>query len=494
MSNGDLWLGFDVGTTGTKAALLSPDGQILQTAYRAYPTVTAEGGFMEQDAADWWQSVLETSRELAQQVDTQYVAAIALTGQMQDLIMVNGEGNAVRPVILYGDTRARAESETIVAKLGAERLYELTGNEQDASSLLAKLLWLSSHERGTLNTPNGQLLLGAADFIALKMTGKAVTDTTTAATTGLMDIASRTALDRRVFDQLGIGNALRLLLPPMQSGGSFVGELTQIAAGALGLKSGIPVYHGPGDAGAITIGVGAGEIGQAYGYLGTSGWIAYTSSDPTNREGGFLLAHPHPDYFIHVAPLLTAGGNLEWVLDLFGDDHYDHLIDQGYNRPPSSLLYLPYLNGERSPFRDPLARGAFVGLTPRTEKADMYRAALEGVAYAYRHAFEALLDSPVDRLTFTGGGTRSTQWCQLFADILNVPIDIAAEPEFIGVRGAMIAAAVANGQLDSYSPPGLFPISQTLEPHHDERQHYDRQYRLFRELYPALRPIFAGMA
>lgn len=490
MDNRKLWLAFDVGTTSTKAALVSPDGQVIHSAVREYPLYMAEGGVVEQHAEDWWNATVEACRELAVRNEFSQVEAIAVTGQMQDVILVDAAGKPVYSVILYSDTRARAEADDIIQCIGAERLRVLTGNDQDAASLLAKLLWLKRHQPDALSSAR-HLLMGAADFIAFKMTGLAVTDTTTASTTGLMDLDSRAPLDRSIFESIGIGDALPIL-PPIAAGGLQVGSLAANAASVLGLKAGTPVHHSPGDAGATTIGAGSGETGHVYAYLGTSGWIAFTSLNRASWEhGAWTLAHPKPQNYIQIAPLLTAGGNVEWIRDLFGTDDYDDLIDQASQQSVSGLLYLPYLNGERSPFRDPLARGAFVGLSQRTTKADLYRAVLEGVVYAYRHALQALLTSPLGALTMTGGGTRSQEWCQLFSDVLNLPVAVAADAENVGVRGAVLAARVASRELDNYHSPGYFPSKTLLQPNLQHRHYYDHQYTLFRDLYPALRSTFA---
>ena len=205
----------------------------------------------------------------------------------------------------------------------------------------------------------------------------------------------------------------------------------------------MPVYHAPGDSGAVTLGAGSGEIGHAYGYLGTSGWIAFTASEPHSPDLGiFTLAHPRADQYIPIAPVLTAGGNLQWIRDLFGVDDYTNIITQALARPISNLIYLPYLNGERTPFSDPLARGAVIGLSSSTERADVYRAVLEGVVYAYRQVLDMLLPEQLEALTLTGGGTRSQGWCQMFADMLGIPIQIAADAENVGVRGALLSAQV----------------------------------------------------
>lgn len=484
------WLAFDIGTTGTKAALVSGAGTVLRSVSHEYPTHTGARGVVEQDAAHWWKAVLHTCRELEAQDEAQ---AIALTGQMQDAILVRADGETTRPVILYSDTRARAEADHIAETLGDDRLRGLTGNDQDAGSLLAKLVWLKTHEAASL-AESTWLLLGAADYTAFRMTGVAATDTTTASATGLMSLNTRQALEKPVLDELGIGDSARLL-PPFLSGGTRLGELAQGAATALGLRSGLPVYSGPGDAGATTLGAGSGEIGAAYAYLGTSGWIAFTAAQKALPGRGVItLAHPDSALYIQVAPLLTAGGNLEWVRSLFDADDYDSLISAALAAPPTDLLYLPYLRGERSPFSDPLARGAFVGLNMDSKKPDLYRAVLEGVVFAYRHALDALAPEFTKSLVLTGGGARSRQWCQLFSDMLGMPVTISADGGNVGVRGAVLAAQVMSGEQRQYAPPGFFPTELTFEPDDQHSSHYEKQYTLFRELYPALKGVFSRRA
>jgi xylulokinase len=341
------------------------------------------------------------------------------------------------------------------------------------------------------------LLLGAADWLVLCMTGNAVTDTTTASTTGLMELAARgwLILERgiRISDNLAlaVGAPVAPLLPQLVNGGTQVGTLTAAAAEALGMQTELPVYLAPGDAGAATLGAGAGEPDTPYAYIGTSGWVAYTSDqrgDPT--RGVFTLAHPDPARYICVAPLLTAGGNLDWAKSVFRAETHDALIENAIEGSPGAkIIYLPYLNGERSPFSDPHAAGAFIGLRAHHTQADMARAVLEGVAFAYRHALEALMPTHAARLTMAGGGTRSLAWCQLFADVIGVAVDVAADAQNVGVRGAVLAAQVARGERATYAPSGFVPVRAMLTPNAEMRRHYDHLYALFKEAYPALREL-----
>lgn len=491
MTNSALWLIFDIGTSGVKAALVSDDGVIVRSAAVGYPTYSAEGGVVEQDAGDWWRAVVESARAVVP--DTGAVRAIAITGQMQDLILVDASGAPLRPVILYSDTRAQAEAANVIERVGRDRIIALTGNDQGADSLWAKLMWVQRHELAALENA-AHILFGAADYAVLKLTGRALTDTTTASTTGLLHLAARRWFDADTLDSFGIGTAAAKL-PDLAPGGALAGELTPQAADTLGLRAGIPVYHAPGDAGATTIGAGSGEIGHVYGYLGTSGWVAFSDARPGSPEQGvFTLTHPHADRFVQVAPLLTAGGNLAWARGSFDAPDFESVIAQGLDRPLTNILYLPYLNGERAPFTDPFARAAFVGMGGGSERADLYRAVLEGVVFAYRHAIEALLPSGCERLTLTGGGTRSEPWCQLFADVLGIPIALAADAENVGVRGALLSAQVASGTLATYAPEGFFPVRAALQPNPNLHDRYSRKYALYLQAYPALKSLFASMA
>ena len=482
------WLAFDIGTTGTKAALLDESLRVTASGYAGYPTHSADGGIMEQSTADWLDAATTATRELgAQSAD-----AIVITGQMQDVILLDNTGKPTTPVILYSDTRAHEEGAIINAELGAERLTALTGNEQGASGLLAKLRWLRRHQPQALASAR-VLLVGAGQVLAYHLPGNISADTTTTSTTGLMQIDTRIWLPANLLTQ-AIGGDISALLPPLVNGGAQVGAVNAASADKLGVRANIPVYLAPGDAGAATLGAGAGESGQPYGYVGTSGWVAYSSDERGNPSTGvFTLVHPQAERFICVAPLLTAGGNFEFAHQLFGAESHEAMFDAALAQPPSTLIYLPYLNGERSPFSDPFARGAFIGLQGAHTQHDLTRAVLEGVAFAYKHALDALIDTPITRLMLTGGGAQSEGWCQLLADITDVAVAIADDAEHVGLRGAVLAAQVARGESSDYAleqPPAKVLIPQANT---ELRDHYAKQYAHFRAAYPALKALFSAM-
>jgi xylulokinase len=284
------------------------------------------------------------------------------------------------------------------------------------------------------------------------------------------------------------------LFPPVMAGGSQIGALSREAAAALGLTEGIPIYLAPGDAGALTLGAGCGDLGSAYLYIGTSGWLGLSSDQRVDPlQGAFNLAHPRADRVFVIAPLLTAGGNLDWARGVLADDtSLDAMIAHALERPQSDILYLPYLNGERAPFRDSKARAAFVGMNSAHDSADLMRAVLEGVAFAYRHAVDALLSVPPARVSLTGGGARSAAWGQVFADVLNVPVEMTGSAPYVGLIGAVLSAQYARGEISAFPLASSFPIELSLMPNVDRGASLSAKYARFRALYPALKPIFDG--
>ncbi|MCC6566027.1 MAG: hypothetical protein IT298_09725 [Chloroflexi bacterium] len=483
--NDTLWLVLDVGSSGVKAALMDDGGGIVITADAPYSTFSAEGGVVEQDADAWWKAVIDACHHLGH--DRAKLGAVNVTGQMQDLVMLDAAGAPVHPVILYSDTRAKHEAAEIHARFGPHRLRALTANSQGADALYAKLLWVQRHDPDVMMRTQ-IVLFGGADAVCYRLTGAATCDTTTASTTGIFDIRARRWFDSPLLAAVGI-EAWASRLPTVVAGGAVGGTVSADAAAALGIPAGIPVHHAPGDAGATTLGAGSGEIGRAYAYAGTSGWVGFSAETPGSPDHGvFTLAHPRAGRYMHAAPLLTAGGNLDWAMSVFEAHDYAASIDAALNGPITGVTFLPYLNGERAPFVDPLARAAFIGISPSVGRADLIRAVLEGVVFGYRHVLDALMAEPLERLILTGGATRSGAWCQLFADILGVPIVLIDGAEHASLRGAMLSSQVARGSRADYTLS--LPERSVYAPDRQHAVQYDRKYTVYRAAYPALKPLF----
>ena len=479
----------DVGTTGAKVALISRTGDILAREYASYET-TARQSRMEQNPNDWWDAVRQGILRISARVDRTSLRGIVLGGQMQDLIPLDVSG-LLAPAILYSDTRAKAEILDVQRIIGEDRLKRVTGNIQDASSLLAKLLWLKYHQ-SELYSALKTILFGAHDYIAWKLTGRRSTDFTTAATTGLLDIQQNqwaggilTDLDLRTD-----------ILPQLVPADTIDGHLAGKIADSLRLPAGCPVFHGSGDVGTSTLGSNAGIPGTTSCYLGTSGWIASTTdnvfADPDN--GIYNLRHPDPSRVIEVGPMLLAGGNIQWIAEQIGDlpqseRQYALLHEKAAEIKPGAngVLYFPYLCGERSPFKAPEARGGFMGLSTDTMREELYRAALEGVAFAMRSIQESISgpDFHLHSITLSGGGAQSLLWPQIFSDVFQCDVIVLENAEEVGLIGATLLCGKALGWYPDYRlPVDMLHIQKQYTPKAENVRLYHELYTIFRQLYP----------
>jgi xylulokinase len=476
-------LALDIGTTAVKAALV--DRSLTVRASATAPVDTRRAGpAVEQDPGQWWYAACAAVAELAGGGALDDLDGLAVTGQMQDLVCVRGDRHA-GPALLYSDHRAEAEHAALVARLGEDEWFRITRNLQDLGNVAAKWLWLAEHEPDRLDGVD-RLLLGAHSYVAFRATGQAACDPTTATTTGLFDAAAGRWSEE-------VAAAARLdtdLLPALQDPAAPLGALTPDAAADLGLSAGIPVFHSAGDAGTSTVGVGAGTGGR-YVYLGTSGWLAASlPGDVTPRRELFTLAHPIQGHAIQVGPMLSVGACVDWALSaLAGDGDHDLLeADVAAVSGPSGLLFLPYLAGERSPFHDPAARGAFVGLGMDTTRGHLLKAVLEGVALSLA-TIDDLIGHQEHRplLRLCGGGSRSSQWCQVFADVFGEPTLRVPSMEHVGVLGAARLAGPALGWPAHTDPDEA--DGAVFQPNPETTGVYRELRTLHRGAYPQLRDI-----
>lgn len=543
--------------------LLRPDGTVVAEAETRYATGTVSPpgspGAMEQDPEEWLTAFGAAVGDVMRDVPTEAApAAVALSGQMQDVCLV-ARGRSIRRSLLYSDVRAVDEAEHILACLGPERGGGVRGlsNFKGAAACLSKWLWLKRREPDVLAATE-HILLGAHSYLAYVLTGgeAVVCDPTTASTTGLLAPPTRTAAGE-VEAPRWAEDAVRSLnenldpslLPSLLRGATPgpVGTVSRVTLESRlrhlpSVLVGTPVFHGVGDLASTTVGaVGLGP-GAAYAYLGTSGWIATCVpwSKATKREVGapgvFRLLHPDADVAIVAASMVTAGGNAEWARGVLlpdGGNGLEDLDAAAGVAPPGcdGVLYLPHLNGERSPFTDPTARGSFVNLSPRTTRGHLCRAVLEGVAYNYRALAESLnaeLDATDDEkekgagvalpppLPLVGGGARSRLWTQTLADVLGRPVKPVPDAATVAARGTAAGAfrhlglwgeRDDQGDDEPPAPAGYFPTSLSNERESDgadgadngmvfpdpaTRATHDANYAVFVKLHDAL--VSSGVA
>jgi len=489
-----LVLGIDVSTTATKAILVDGDGVVRGTGTAEYGYETPQPLWSEQDPGLWWSGAIEAiGRALdAAAVDGGDVAAIGLTGQMHGAVLLDAAGAVIRPAILWNDQRTAAECDEMRAAVGPERLIAITGNDAITGFTAPKLLWVRRHEPAAWARLAHVLL--PKDYLRLRLTGDYAMDRADGSGTILFDLAARD-WSGEVLASLDLDPTW---FPPTYEGPAITGAVAAGAAAATGLRAGTPVVAGGGDQAANGVGVGAVAEGIVALSLGTSGVVFATTHAPIHEEHGRVHAFCHavPGRWHLMSVMLSAAGSLRWFRDaLAPGEAFGELAAAAADVPAATdgLFFLPYLTGERSPHPDPLARGAFVGLTVRHDRRHLTRAVLEGVAFGLRDGLDLMLAAGMDRpaqIRGSGGGLASGLWRQILADVLDAELVTTSTTEGAAFGAAVLAATGAGWFADVpaatvslvRTSPGASPgLARTV---------YAEAHARYRELYPALAPVF----
>lgn len=488
-------LGLDVSTTATKALLLDPSGAVVASAATGYPFETPRPLWSEQDPALWWDAAVRSTRAVLEGsgLDPAEVVAVGLTGQMHGLVLLDGAGAVIRPAILWNDGRTSAECDRIRERLGKERLIAITGNDALTGFTAPKLLWVRAHEPDLYARIRHVLL--PKDYVRLCLTGDYASDKADAAGTLLFDLQKRN-WSEEVCAALDIPLDW---LSPTHEGSEVTGAVSEEAARATGLRAGTPVVAGGGDQAAGAVGVGAVREGVVSLALGTSGVVFATTDSPAYEPEGRLHAFCHavPGRWHLMGVMLSAAGSLRWYRDTLAPDlSFGDLLAPAADVAPGSdgLLFLPYLTGERAPHPDPLARGAFVGLTVRHTRPHLTRAVLEGVAFGLREGFDLLRAAglaPVEEVRVSGGGAQSPLWRQILADVLGTPLVTVTSTEGAAYGAALLAGVGAGLWADVETAcAASVRVTGRTEPDPEAAAAYDAAFARYRALYPALKPTF----
>ncbi|MBP7690718.1 MAG: xylulokinase [Anaerolineales bacterium] len=488
-----LFLGLDIGTTGAKALLADDHGRILATATAEYPLSAPQPLWSEQDPADWWHGAQTALRAVVAQAgaDVTAIAGLGLTGQMHGSVFLDAAGQVIRPALLWNDQRTAAECAEITARVGAARLIEIAGNPALTGFQAPKIVWLRNHEPE--NYARVAQVLLPKDYIRWRLTGAAGADAADAAGTLLLDLRARD-YSAEILDKLDIPRAW---LPRVYEGPEVTGHVLPEVAAALGLPAGLPVIAGGGDNAAAAVGTGIVRAGVISSSLGTSGVIfAHADEialDPRGRLHTFC--HSVPGRYHLMAVTLSAGGAFRWLRDVLGRAaSYAEMTAAAVGVPAGAegLLFLPYLTGERTPHLDPLARGAFVGLTARHTQAHLIRAVMEGVVFSLRDGVEIMraLGVPITQVRATGGGGRSPLWRQMQADIYGAEVvSLAAEegPAY----GAALLAGVGTGAFKTVEDAveRCVTIAGRTVPDAAAQAKYEAVYQIYTGVYDQVREL-----
>lgn len=501
-------LGLDVGTSGTKAVAIDTAGRLIASSLVEYPLHSPKPGWAEQDPADWRRAAFEALARLAGALGGQCaeVKGLGLTGQMHGSVFLDADNRVLRNAILWCDQRTAKQCDDITSKIGERALIEMVCNPALTGFTAPKILWLRDNEPQTYDKVRKVLL--PKDYIRFELTGEFATDVADASGTLLFDVKNRT-WHRELMSRLDIPLEF---MPKAFEGPEVTGRLSAAAAEATGLPSGIPVVAGGGDQAAGGVGCGIVRRGVISSTVGTSGVVfAFAddvSLDPEGRVHTFC--HSVPGKWHVMGVVLSAGGSLRWFRDALcpaekavaaetGRDPYAYIGEAAGAAPlgAEGLLFLPYLTGERTPHKDPFAKGAFVGLSLRHTRAHMARAVFEGVAYAMRDSLEIMraMGVPIEQVRASGGGARSALWRQIQADCNHAPlvtINVDEGPAY----GAAILATVATGLYADVEQAcdAIIRVVDTCEPDAARAGQYDRWFAEYQAAYQALAPGFRRAA
>ena len=495
----DLVIGIDCSTTAAKAVVWNMSGRAVVEGRASFRLSTPHSGWGEQDPLDWWQAVVTAIQSASSKIDTSRVAGLSITHQRETFVCLDAEGKAIRPAMLWLDTRAGEE----IKAYGSALIHEVTGKPPNTATSWYKLLWLKTHEPQVL--ARTQWVADVQAYLVHRLTGRWRTSYGSVDPMGLLDLR-RFELDAGLLGQAGLTPAQ---IPEIHAPGDRLGELQSDVAAILGLTPGLPIIAGTGDGQAAGLGANITGPGVAYLNLGTGIVSGTFSPDYRWRREFRTMTGAVPGTYM---PETFIGGgthNISWFVEQFSgiaprpfglDVSPERILELAAAKVAAGsegLLALPYLSGALSPYWDSNARGVFLGLTARHGKAHLYRALLEGLAMEQRLSTvgaEQALGVPIERLRVMGGGSRSPLWCQIFADILKRPVEVTRETETTCLGAGMMAAAGVGLYAGiGEAAAAMSGIRQVYLPDEPASAAYDRLYGVYRQLYPTLRETFAQL-
>ncbi len=491
-------LGIDSSTTATKALLIDAAGAVVAVASTSYPFERPRPGWTEQRPDLFWDGTLHSIRAALDKTGAtgQDVAAVGLTGQMHGMCLLDAHGAAIRPAILWNDQRTVRQCEAITQTIGAQRVLDITGNPVLTGFTAPKLLWTREHEPDAYRRVAKVLL--PKDYVRYKLSGEFYSDVSDASGTSLLNVRDRQWSD----EALAALDIPREWLPEVTESPVVSSRVSREAAAATGLLAGTPIVGGAGDQAAGAVGSGIVREGLVSIALGTSG-VVFAASDAYRVErAGRLHAFCHavPGMWHLMGVMLSAAGSFQWYRDSVAPDlSFDDLTAEAAGAPAGAegLLFLPYLTGERMPYPDPEARGAWVGLTVRHGRGHLTRAVLEGVGYGLKDGFELMRAAGLgaaEQVRVSGGGAKSALWRGILASILDANLATVNTTEG-AAYGAALLAGVGAGVWPDVRAACAATVRVTGEnaPNPAAVATYRAAYPLYHDLYAALSPTMHAL-
>ncbi|HEX2285131.1 MAG TPA: FGGY family carbohydrate kinase [Mycobacterium sp.] len=472
-------VGIDVGTTGTKTVLFDISHGIVGQATRQTTLLSPAPGFAEADTAQWLRNVIDSIREALSLggVRSGDIDAIAVSGMVPAVVPIDGRGNALRKAILQNDARAHHEIGQLAAALDDVDLVSLTGSALTQQSVAPTVVWLSRHEPDVY--AHARHLVGSYDWVLSALGADIHVERNWALESGLFTIDGGLADAVLRAADLDPG-----LLPPVRNPGTQVGVLSDEAAEWTGLRAGTALIVGGADHVLSAYAAGVNDPGDALVKLGGAGDILVASDTKVTDERLYLDAHPVPDRWLPNGCMATSGSLIRWFQALVGGDELSVLDAEAVQCAPAEVLCLPYFLGEKTPINDPDLRGVFAGMHLGHTRADLYRSVLEAIAFGFRHHIDVFTDIsiPLTKTMITNGGSKSTLWKQIHADVLGIELHpVTGHPG--ASLGAAIIAAIGVGALDEWADANRFvALGPPVVPDPQRKQVYDDAYARWREL------------
>ncbi|MEI6100381.1 MAG: xylulokinase [Eubacteriales bacterium] len=489
-------VGIDPGTSGVKCLVMDEVGKVVKSVTREYPLYTPKPAWSEQDPSDWWNSTKEALQEMLSGLDKSKIVAVGFSGQMHGLVALDANNQVIRRAILWNDQRTDAECQEIIEVAGGiDGLVSYTNNNMLTGYTGGKILWLKKNEPE--NYAKMKKFVMPKDYVWYHLTGVLATDASEASGTGLFDVKNRkwaTAL----IEKLGFSMDL---FPKVYESDQITGQVTKEAEAATGLPAGIPVYGGGGDAVIQNAGMGIVREGTLGVVMGTSGVVGTSMNSFGVNTGGRLqfFCNNAANKWMAFGCQLSCAGSMEWFKNTFYADSKEPFAEINKGAEASSIgaggvQFLPYLTGERCPYPDPDARGVFFGMSLLTNKGDLARAVMEGVAYGLRQMCDLIRETnpklQFKDLILSGGGAKSALWKQIVADIFDLPVKILAGAAEGGAYGGAIVAGVGEGIWKALDEVDVYEVREVVNPIPANVQAYKKHMEIYSKLYFDLKDTF----
>lgn len=498
-------LAHDIGTSGNKATLFTTDGELVKSKVYSYGTHFFNGTWAEQNPLDWWEAICFTSKAITRGIDPKQIAAVSFSGQMMGCVMVDQDGNPIRDAIIWADQRAVDETESIRQKIDDARFYQITGHRLSPNYSVEKLMWVRNHEPDHYRQVFK--VLNAKDYIIYKLTGKFITEYSDASGTHLLDLR-RLDWSAEILDASGVDEQL---LPELAGSTHVAGGITRAASEATGLAEGTPVVMGGGDGLCAGVGASCVKEGMAYTYIGSSSWISLCTSEPVfdREQRTFNWPHIVPGMYSPCGTMQAAGGSFSWMQRELAKYETEKALSESGNpfelinaliesapTGANNLIFLPYLLGERTPWWNADARGAYVGLKIEHTRADVFRATLEGITLSLGLICDIFKEyADFNEMVTIGGGAQSSIWRQMMADIYEMPVLKPNLLEEATSMGAAVTGGVGVGEFQDFGVVSRFlSIDERVEPIEKNRSIYRKNRAVLVKAYRGLQEVFQMLA